>query len=124
MQLFNVGDFSRAADFFEAAIKNDDTQAVYYAKLAVALMRSHKGFNRAVSAVQRAIELDPYNIEHRLVMGEIYETVGSKSKAITTYQEILKWDASNAKAIERLSALGAGLGQSFLDKVLRILKRR
>lgn len=122
MQLFNVGDFPRASEFLEAAIKNDDSQALYHAKLAAALMRAHKGFNRAVSAVQRAIELDPYNVEHRLVQGEIYETVGSKTKAIATYREILKWDASNVQAQERLSALG-GSGVSLLDKVRRYFKR-
>ncbi|MCX8037094.1 MAG: DnaJ domain-containing protein [Candidatus Sumerlaeia bacterium] len=123
-QLFNAGDYARACEFFEAAIKNDDSQAIYHARLALALLRSHKGLNRADSAVQRAIELDPYNIDHRLVRGEIYETVGSKSKAIATYQEILKWDPTNAKAIERLTALGAAAKQSLLDKLLRFVKRR
>ncbi len=123
-QLFNAGDYARACEFFEAAIKNDDSQAIYHARLALALLRAHKSLNRADTAVQRAIELDPYNVDHRLVRGEIYETVGSKSKAVATYQEILKWDPTNAKALERLAALGASANQSLLDKLLRFIKRR
>jgi tetratricopeptide (TPR) repeat protein len=123
VQLFNAGDYSRACEFFDAAIKNNDSDAMYHVKLGLALMRSHQGFNRAVSAIQRAVELDPYNVDHRLALGEIYETVGSTSLAIKAYQDLLKWDASNAKALERLSALGAGTGRSFLGMIRKILKR-
>lgn len=123
VQLFNAGDFARSSQFLEAAIKNDDNEAVYHTKLGMALMHSRQGFSRAVIAIQRAIELDPYNIEHRLALGETYEMVGSKSLAIKTYQEILKWDASNMKTLERLEVLGAAPGQSFFDKIIRKLKR-
>jgi len=124
-QLFNAGDYVRATEFFEAAIKNNETEALYHVKLGLAVMRSRQGgFNRAVSAIQRAIELDPYNVDHRLALGEIYETVGSTSLAIKAYQDLLKWDATNAKAIERLVALGAGTGQSFFSKIIGRLKRR
>jgi curved DNA-binding protein CbpA len=123
VQLFNAGDYSRACEFFEAAIKNNDNEALYHVKLGLALMRSRQGFNRAVTAIQRAIELDPYNVDHRLALGEIYETVGSTSLAIKAYQDLLKWDATNAKALERLSALGAGTGRSLVEKVLKLFKR-
>lgn len=124
MQLYALGDYERACEFFEAAIKNNENEAVYHVKLGLALMRSRQGFNRAVSAIQRAIELDPYNVEHRLALAEIYETVGSMSLAIRTYQEILKWDATNSRALERLTALGAGPGgQSLLHRILRKFKR-
>jgi len=124
MQLLVAGDYARASEFLEAAVKNDDGEAVYHAKLGMALMRSHQGFSRAVTAIRRAIELDPYNVEHRLTLGETYEVVGSRSLAIKTYQEILKWDSTNTQAFERLRALGAAPGQSLLDKVLRKLGRR
>jgi curved DNA-binding protein CbpA len=124
IQLFNLGDYARACEFFDAAINNNDTEAMYYVKLGLSLMRSHQGFNRAVGAIQRAIELDPYNTDHRMALGEIYETVGSTSLAIKTYEEILKWDATNARALDRLKMLGAGRGQSWLQRIFGKLKRR
>jgi curved DNA-binding protein CbpA len=123
LQFFNAGDFARAIDFFEAAVQNNDEEAAYHSKLGISLMRSRKSFSRAATAIQRAIELDPYNVEHRLVLGEVYEMVGSQSLAIKTYQEILKWDASSGKAHERLRALGVG-DQTLLGKLLGYLKRR
>jgi len=124
VQLFNAGEYNRAAEFFEAAIKNNDSEALYHVKLGLALMRSHQGFNRAVAAIQHAIELDPYNIDHRLALGEIYETVGSTSLAVKAYQDLLKWDAANATAMERLHALGAGGGKTILGKLMKIIKRQ
>ena len=124
VQLFNAGDYTRACEFFDAAIKNNDADAMYHAKLGLSLMRSHQGFSRAVSAIQRAVELDPYNVDHRLALGEIYETVGSTSLAIKAYQDLLKWDTTNARALERLTALGAGAGRSPLRWLRKFLKRR
>jgi len=124
VQLFEAGDFTRAVEFFEAAVKNDDTSADYHVKLGMALMRSHQSLSRAISIIERAIELDPYKAEHRLALGEVYETIGSTSLAIRAYQEILKWDPTNARALERLGTLeGAGRG-SLLGRILGKLKRR
>ena len=122
IQLFNAGDYRRAVEFFEAAIQNDDSEATYHARLGLALMRSHGGFARAVSAIKRAIELDPYNTDHRLVLGNAYETVGSTSMATKTYREILKWDSSNAEAMHRLERLGSS--GSVFDKLLKMIKRQ
>jgi tetratricopeptide (TPR) repeat protein len=124
VQLFAAGDYDRACEFFEAAIKNNDSEAMYYAKLGQAMMKAHKGFSQAVRAMQRAIELDPYNTEHRLALGKIYETVGSTSLAIKMYKEILKWDPTHAETLERLALLGEAPGQSFFDRFFQKLKRR
>jgi curved DNA-binding protein CbpA len=124
LQFYTAGDFVRAIDFFEAAVQNNDDEAAYHSKLGVSLMRSRTSFSRAVTAIQRAIELDPYNIEHRLALGEAYELVGSQSLAVKTYQEILKWDANNNRALDRLTALGAGPGNTLISKILGFLKRR
>lgn len=124
VQMLEANDFARAAEFFDAAVKNDDANAEYQVKLGLALMRAHQSLNRAVSAIQRAIELDPYKAEHRLALGEVYETIGSTSLAIKAYQDILKWDPTNANALERLEGLGVGGGGSLLSRILGKLKKR
>ncbi|MGI8905077.1 MAG: DnaJ domain-containing protein [Candidatus Sumerlaeaceae bacterium] len=104
-QLVTSGDFMRASEFFEVAIKNNDEEALYHAKLAQTLLRSQRSFSRATEAAQRAIELDPYNSDYRLILAELYENAGSTSMAVKTYEEILKWDPVNEKAIMALSVL-------------------
>jgi len=105
LQLLQSGDFPKAAEFFEVAIKNNDEEPIYHAKLAQTLLRSHRSFSRATEAAQRAIDLDPYNTDYRLVLAELYENAGSKSMAVKSYEEILKWDPGNEKARMALHTL-------------------
>ncbi len=102
LQAMAAGDYSKAIEFFEAAIKNKDDEAAYYAKLAQTLLRAKRSFSRAIEAAQRAIELDPYNIDYRLLLAELYEQTGAQSMALKTYEEILKWDPTNARALQAL----------------------
>jgi curved DNA-binding protein CbpA len=105
LQLMSSGDYNKASEFLEVAIKNNEAEAAYHAKLSQCLLRSHRAFTRAISAAQRAIELDPYNTDYRLVLAELYENTDAKSMAIKTYEEILKWDPANDRAHMALNVL-------------------
>ena len=125
MQLYNLEEYARAIDFFEAAINNDDTEPNYYVKLALALMHSRKSFTRAVEACKKAVELDRYNIELKINLAEIYETVGSTSMAIQAYEDVLKWDANNEQAKQKLALLGGDTkGKGILEKLLSKFKKK
>ncbi len=104
-QMMTSGEYAKAAELFEVAIKNNEAEAAYHARLAVALLRSHRSFNRATEAAQRAIELDPYNSDFRMILAELYESANITSMALKTYEEILKWDPANEKAKVALEAL-------------------
>jgi curved DNA-binding protein CbpA len=104
-QMMANGEYAKAAELFEVAIKNNESEAAYHARLAVALLRSHRSFNRATESAQRAIELDPYNSDFRLILAELYESANITSMALKTYEEILKWDPTNEKAKVALEAL-------------------
>jgi curved DNA-binding protein CbpA len=116
-QYFAAGDYLKATEFFEVAVKNNDGEAAYHAYLALALLRSKRGFTRAVEAVKRAIEIDPYNSEHRLILAELYEATNSTSMAIAAYEEILKWDPDNARAKAALAALRPNRAKSLLGRI-------
>lgn len=105
LQCMSAGDYAKAAEFFEVAVKNNDADAVCHSKLAQTLLRSHRSFSRATEAAKRAIELDPYNSEFRLILAEIYEAAGSTTMALQTYEEILRWDAGNTKAMTAVRSL-------------------
>lgn len=104
MQLYKAGEFKKALPFFEAAAQNDpESEPHYHMKLAVCLTKSKSSFTRAVAAAERACEMDAYNMDFKLGLGEIYETVGIASKAAGVYREILKWDPDHERAKFRLS---------------------
>lgn len=97
-QMMTSGDYAKAAELFEVAIKNNDSEAAYHARLATSLLRSQRSFSKATQSAQRAIDLDPYNSDYRMILAEIYENANIKTMAIKTYEEILKWDPNNDKA--------------------------
>jgi curved DNA-binding protein CbpA len=116
MQLFAAGDYARAAEYFEIAVKNHDAEALYHAKLALTLLRAKRSFLRATDAAKSAITLDPYNPDHRFVLAEIYEQAGSETMAYNMYEEILKWDPTNERALFARNAIKPqkrSLGQWF-----------
>lgn len=119
LQAFSTGDYGKAVEFFEAAIKNKDDEAAYHAKLAQTLLRAKRSFSRAVEAAKAAIQLDPYNVDYRLLLAELYEASGAKSKALETYEEILKWDPTNERA---MLALAETRPPSTLQKIVRAIK--
>lgn len=112
MQILRSGDVEKAVKYFEAAIQNDDSEAIYFYRLAHAMLQSKKSFTKSVEYCKRAVEMDPYNMEYKLLLGEIYERAGGVSKAMELYKEILKWDATHEKAQSRLRALSGGKGGS------------
>ncbi len=113
-QMMTAGDYAKASELFEMAIKNSDQEPVYHARLALALLRGHRSFSRATDAAQRAIELDPYNSDYRLILAELYEGANITSMAISTYQEILTWDPTNDKARMALETLAPSKKSLFL----------
>ena len=90
--------------------------------LGLALIKNRKSVNRAVELCTKAIQLESFNAEHRLRLGEIYFTMGSLSLAKQAYKEALRWDSSNIEARERLKSLGEG-PQESKSFFLRLLKR-
>lgn len=102
------GDHAKAVEFFQAAIKNNDTEAVYHAQLAMALLKARKSATRAIEAAQKAIDLEPYNINYKITLAIIFEAIGSKSNAKKIYEEILRWESDNLQAKAGLDALKKG----------------
>ena len=86
-------------------MQNHDKEPIYYARLAQAMLKSRRGFTKMVDAAERAVDLDPYKSEYRLILAEIYQTAKMPNKEIAVYKDILKWDPENQKALSRLREL-------------------
>lgn len=106
LQLMQAGEPRKAIEFLEAAVANNDQDALAHAKLAEALLTSGRSFTRATELAERAIELDPWNVQHRLTLAHIYESAGVSTRALQAYREVLRWDATNSLALMKLRELG------------------
>jgi curved DNA-binding protein CbpA len=117
LQHLQAGEYVKAAEFIESAIRNNDTDPSFHYKLAQTLRLGKRSFSRAEAAAKRAIELDPYNTEYRLLLGQVYEDVGSISKAIEVYEEVLRWDPTNDRAQMALNILKPAKKPSFFERL-------
>lgn len=126
LQILKTGDFSGAITFFQAAIENNDTEAVYYYRLAMAMMMAKKSFTKAVEYCNEALKKDPYNMDYKLLLGEIYEKAGGISKAVKIYEDILRWDKTYPRARNNLIRLGHSPDESdsksFFIKLFRKIR--
>ncbi len=127
MQHYKRQELHEALNFFEVAVTNDpESEAQYHLKYAQTLIRTKGSFTKAVQAAERACEMDPYNVEFKLVLGDIYETAGVVTKAKQIYEDVLRWDQMNQTAKNRLNLLDAtaAKNENLLDKITSIFKKK
>lgn len=109
-EAFNEGNYDRAVNYFNEAIKADDKRAELYHDRARANLRLQK-YAAAVSDYTAALNLDKNFASARLDRAAAYYFLGDYTKAIADYDELLKSDANNADAY-----FGRGLSYSKLKQ--------
>ncbi len=121
MEFYKNAEYKKALPFFEAAVANDpESEPQYHVRLSNCLIKTKGSFSRAQACLEKACDMDQYNVEFKLALGELYETVGIDSKAKVTYENVLRWDPDNNKAKFRLSLLAnkdSKKGNNILAKV-------
>jgi len=103
---YDAGDWDGAIDSFEKAVKLDESDSMYHTWLGRAYIAKlqtvsffEKGVlsGRALEHLQKAVKLDPSNVEARVTLAGYYLNApsiagGSKKKARQQAEEIVKYD--------------------------------
>ena len=101
-----VGQVSRKESIkaFEEIISKDRDYAPTYNELAKLhlLDYSVNGRQRAMRMIQRAIAIDPDNIEYRLTRGKIWWHQGFRSRALNQFKDMIKKDPQNTAVLNGL----------------------
>ncbi len=116
MQFFKRHELREALPLFEAAVTNDpESEPQYHLKYAQCLMGTKGSYGKAAEHARIACELDQYNIEFKLMLGEIHEMAGVTTKAVEVYEDVLRWDPTNSVAKTKLAIHSKGKrGKSLL----------
>jgi predicted O-linked N-acetylglucosamine transferase (SPINDLY family) len=102
------GDFPRAVEYVEHAIRVDGAQAHYHNTLGEAYRRLQK-IPEAMGCYQRAIELRPDEGETYNNLGYAWEGLGQLDKALACYQQALRVQPDLAEA-------HSNLGNAYMDQ--------
>ncbi len=103
MNLESKGNFSDAVVEFQKALSFDSSSGIYYE-----LGKNYLYLNRiplALSNANKAINLEPHNIEYYFLLQEIYVSANNYDSAATTLEKIVSLDSTNIDAYYRLARL-------------------
>lgn len=101
-RFFNEGCFHQAIEELQDAVRLDGGQGEYHRLLGNALVKNPKWQRRAEAHFLRVLEMDRFDIDTRLALGEIYEAGGMEQRARKVYEEALGLDPGNRRALEKL----------------------
>ncbi|OPZ15903.1 MAG: DnaJ-like protein MG200 [candidate division BRC1 bacterium ADurb.BinA364] len=124
MAFYNMKEYAKAIEYFEAALQNNGSEPLYMARLAKALIHARRSFTRARDLAKRAIDTDPYNSEFRVVLAEVCDAAGIQSMALQAYKDVLKWDPDNTKALIRLAELEKAGKKGLFSKLFGKIRKQ
>lgn len=105
-------DLSAAGDYYGAIVllrqavefSPDHTRAWYL--LGQCQERNPKWRREAAESYQKALSLDPNNVDALISLGDLYKSEGLASRAQACYEDVLKINAENQQARSRLTGMG------------------
>lgn len=106
IKAYKEKDFLEAADNFDRATRADANNAQAWHHLAVTCVQQASWLPRAVSAIERACELEPMNPAYHRQAGQICGRAGQIDRAIQHYRQAIQWgedDPAVQKALDELT---------------------
>jgi curved DNA-binding protein CbpA len=105
IESYRAQDFAGAAENFEMAVRNDESEPRYHHHLALALSRLPQSLRTAVREIETALQMEPNNALFWKDAGSIYRRAGLFAKAEKAYTEALKWDPGSSEARRALEEI-------------------
>ena len=107
---WKMGDVYNCIRYCEFAQSHNDADANIQSLLGQAVSRNpdHRWQRRAESALVRAVQLEPFNPHHCILLGDFYKGHRLVAKARKQYEKALELLPSHAGAKQALKELGSG----------------
>ena len=119
-RFFNEGSFHESIEELQDAVRLDGGQGEYHRLLGYALAKNPKWRRRAETHLLKVLEIDRFDIDTMIALGEIYEAGGLEQRARKIYEEALGLDPGNRRALEKL---GGAPRTNTIDKLKGMLHR-
>src|SRR5207253_2487637 len=97
-------EYHAAVHLLREAVKFDGSKSAYHFHLGMALLRNPRTRREADEHLQRAAELEPYNSQIRIKLGNLYKEVGLPKKAEAFFRAALQIDPDSRKARKELNS--------------------
>jgi tetratricopeptide (TPR) repeat protein len=97
------GDYYGAIVFLRQAVKFEPDYAEAWFLLGNCQQRNPRWTRDAAESYQRVLSIDPNHVEALISLGDLYRSEGFVNRAQTCYEDVLKINAANQQAKNRLA---------------------
>jgi tetratricopeptide (TPR) repeat protein len=104
-ELTTQGDYYGAIVLLRQTVNFVPDHAEAWALLGSNQERNPRWRRDAAESFQKALSIDPNNVETMISLGDLYKSEGMISRAQTCYEDVLKISSENQQAKSRLAAL-------------------
>ena len=94
--------YHETIELMEEAVRFDPSKASYHKLLALALAKNPKWRRRSEEHFQAALEIDAFDVECLVGLGELYEEAGMTSRARTMFARALELDPASEELKQKL----------------------
>lgn len=123
MRFYLEKDFWNAVQLFRRAIEaSPEDNSEHYRYLALSLSQNPKWGKEAERYFLKAIDLEPFSPDLRLLLGRLYRQSGMNRRAESQFEEALKLEPGNVaiqSELDDLRGAGGETGGSFLKGLFR-----
>jgi curved DNA-binding protein CbpA len=99
---FSERRYHDAVEELRAAIRHDPAHAEYHRLLGRALAKNPKWRKQAEDHLWKALDLDRFDVQSYMELGELYEESGLSTRARKMFEEAAALDPDNARARQKL----------------------
>ena len=119
VKAYKEKNYLEAANNFDQATQYDPRNAQAWHHLAQACSQQKNWFSRAVTAIERACELEPMNASYLKQAGRIFALAGETERAVLFYRKSLQWgddDPVVRQALEELTRAASSSRRGLFGK--------
>jgi len=120
-RFFTDGRYHEAIEALRAAVRLDSSKGEYHRAFGRALSKNPKWRKQAEDAYAKALELNRFDADSYVGLGELYHEGGLETRARKMFEEALAVDPDNVQALERLASERSE-GSAF-GKLRKMMKR-
>ena len=121
LKALKIRDVNSAIDLLKAATRIAPQNAEYWSMLGMALSEKPRRLHEAREMCERAVEMEPYDVENYVRLGLVYKKAGLQLRARRQFEQALRWDPSHPTARREL---GLGRRPSPVERLRAWLAQR